>query len=621
VDITKEPSLLWIGKEREADILADTMSLPFQEIRIFGLPKGSEWVNMLIFGDNLQSLKYLLKLKMDGKLKNPDGSDGIKLIYIDPPFATRQDFEGSKEQRAYSDKLADAEFLEFLRKRLILLRELLTEDGSIFLHLDYRSVHPVKMLMDEIFNKNNLINEIIYAYRIQGISRSSYARKHQTILWYSKNPNYIFKTERERVYYEKPFMDTPIEKREKTFKDLSNKEKQKVRRLLEKGQVLPDKYKGILFNKYYSDVLVRDVWDSDYTKPFISGSKEYLGFPTQKSEGLLSRIITNGSNEGDIILDCFAGSGTTGAVAEKLKRKWIMCDISKFSIYVIQKRLLKLTEEIGTNGKPMKHKPFVIFNAGLYDYKLIEKLGEKDYVEFVLNLFQVDKQNFRINGLDFQGKLFGQPVKVFDRKGFLTEKYIEDLHETVKNSISDSVFIICPATNVEFIRTSVDIDGKRYYILKIPYSIIDELHSKKFKRFQQPNSKSKINEIVDTIGFDFIYPPEIKRNLLIKKRGGLFPNSKDFVIHIEYVKPVQITNYPVEFKDDMEALAAVLVDYNYDGKIFNLSAAFFADEVKEKSDAFKVRIESEKCGEKICVIYLDILGNEKIEVIKKSDFK
>ena len=117
----------------------------------------------------------------------------------------------SKEQKAYSDKLADAGFLEFFKKRLILLKGLLTEDGSIFVHLDYRTIHCIKLLMDELFNKNNLVNEIIWAYRIQGISRSSYARKHNTILWYSKSSQFIFEQERERTPYEKPFIDTKVD--------------------------------------------------------------------------------------------------------------------------------------------------------------------------------------------------------------------------------------------------------------------------------------------------------------------------------------------------------------------------------------------------------------------------
>ena len=157
----KEYELTYAGKERKEDILADTLSVPFQPIKKFADVKEDEWHNKLIFGDNLQALKHLLKLKEQGKLRNPDGRNGVKLIYIDPPFATEQEFRGAKDQKAYQDKIAGAEFLEFLRKRLIFLKELLTDDGSIYIHLDWRMGHYIKIILDEIFDKNNFVNEII----------------------------------------------------------------------------------------------------------------------------------------------------------------------------------------------------------------------------------------------------------------------------------------------------------------------------------------------------------------------------------------------------------------------------------------------------------------------------
>jgi len=597
MEITKEPQLLWKGKEREADILADTMSLPFQEVKRFGQAKEGDWVNKLIFGDNLQALKYLLKLKKEGRLRNPDGSDGIKLVYIDPPFATKQDFEAREGERAYSDKLAGADFLEFLRKRLILIRELLSEDGSIFLHLDWKKTHYVKVLMDEIFGENHLRNEIVWCYHGPGSpGMRQFNRKHDTLLWYCKGDKWIFNGDDVRVELAGGLGGGWEGLDEKTRKEYA-----------EKGKIPEDWWEIAIAARLRIDGVNR------------------AGYPTEKPEKLIDRIIRASSKEGDLVMDCFAGSGIVGFVAEKNNRRWILVDIGKLSVYSIQKRILNINKarlvEDPKKTYNKKHKPFTVYNVGLYDYNLIEQLGEEDYKNFVLDLFQVDKRNFKLNGLDFHGKLFGGPVKVFDRKGFLTEDYIKDLHETVGDSISDCVFIIAPATNVEFISTTVELGDKRYYILKVPYSIIDELHSKPFKRLIQPNSASKINEIVDSVGFDFIYPPEVKRDLLIQSRGGLFPNAKDYVIHVKSIIPIQITNNPVTFENELDALAGVFVDYNYDGKTFNLSQAFFADEVREEGDAFKVKLESEKLGDNLCIIYLDVLGNEKIEVIKKSNFE
>jgi site-specific DNA-methyltransferase (adenine-specific)/adenine-specific DNA-methyltransferase len=161
-DTKKEYELIYADKEREEDILADTMAVPLQPAKTFrNGKKANGWANMLIFGDNLQVLKTLLKMKQEGKLKNADGTPGVKLVYIDPPFATRQEFRGSQDQKAYQDKIAGAKFLEFLRKRLIFLREVLSEDGSIYVHLDYKKGHYVKILLDEILGEQNFRNEII----------------------------------------------------------------------------------------------------------------------------------------------------------------------------------------------------------------------------------------------------------------------------------------------------------------------------------------------------------------------------------------------------------------------------------------------------------------------------
>jgi len=136
---------------------------PLQPVRTFGR-NGVDWHNMLIFGDNLQAMKTLLEMKKEGKLINADGASGVSLIYIDPPFATKREFSGTKDQKAYQDKISGATFLEFLRRRLILLRELLSDEGLIYVHLDQKKSHAIKLLMDEIFGESNFLNEIIWKY-------------------------------------------------------------------------------------------------------------------------------------------------------------------------------------------------------------------------------------------------------------------------------------------------------------------------------------------------------------------------------------------------------------------------------------------------------------------------
>lgn len=137
----REYELVYHGKDREEDIIADTLAVPLQPVRTFGKNGGNGWQNMLIFGDNLQVMKTLLEMKKAGKLCNADGTSGVRLVYIDPPFATKQEFEGGQDQKAYRDKIIGVEFLEFLRSRLIFMRELLADNGHIFVHVDYRKGH------------------------------------------------------------------------------------------------------------------------------------------------------------------------------------------------------------------------------------------------------------------------------------------------------------------------------------------------------------------------------------------------------------------------------------------------------------------------------------------------
>lgn len=182
----REYELVYHGKEREEDIIANTLAVPLQPVRTFNKAR-SDWDNKLIFGDNLQAMRTLLEMKRRGELRNADGSDGVRLVYIDPPFATMQEFHGSEDQKAYQDKIAGARFVEFLRKRLILLRELMADDGAIYVHLDWKKVHYVKVVMDEVFGENNFRNEIVWHYpgREMHIS-NKFNAKHDTLLFYSK---------------------------------------------------------------------------------------------------------------------------------------------------------------------------------------------------------------------------------------------------------------------------------------------------------------------------------------------------------------------------------------------------------------------------------------------------
>ncbi len=215
----QEYELVYASKEREEDILAETMAVPLQQIRTYG-GNGQQSHNMLIFGDNLQVMKMLLKMKAEGELLNADGTEGVKLIYIDPPFATKQEFR--TEERAYDDKKAGSEFLEILRKRLILLRELLSTNGTLYVHLDHKKGHYVKVLLDELFGSHNYRNGIArIKCNPKNYTSRTFGNIHDYIYIYSKSSE----TQVNEIYLERvahqvladfPYIDEKSGRRYKT---------------------------------------------------------------------------------------------------------------------------------------------------------------------------------------------------------------------------------------------------------------------------------------------------------------------------------------------------------------------------------------------------------------------
>ncbi|MFX1408961.1 MAG: site-specific DNA-methyltransferase [Promethearchaeota archaeon] len=314
------------------------------------------WKNKLYWGENYIVMKFLLQ-----KFR-----DKFNLIYFDPPFATGSDFnyiiqigegEASKSSNkwlrktAYNDtwKTGLDSYLDFIYKRLLVMKELLTNDGSIYIHLDWHMGHYVKLILDEIFGIENFRNEIIWAYPAASVqTRRFFMRSFDIILFYTKSDEYIFN-------------DDP-----NIYMEYSNRVK-KALKIDEKGIYY---YRGGSHNgkklsqKVYikkKGIFPRDVWnDIPYVR---ANTKEYQGFSTQKPERLLKRIILASTNKNDIVADFFCGSGTTLAVAEKLGRRWIGCDITKQAIHISRKRLLDIynsndilnwKEIYGKNIRPFK---------------------------------------------------------------------------------------------------------------------------------------------------------------------------------------------------------------------------------------------------------------------------
>jgi len=579
----------------------------------------------LIFGDNLQVLKALMD---DPEVYDKNTGRGkVRLIYIDPPFATRQEFRGSQDQKAYQDKIVGAQFLEFLRKRLIFLRELLADDGSIYVHLDWRKAHYFKTLMDEVFGEHNLVNEIIWNYKGTTNSQNMYARKHETIYFYAKNwGKHIFNPDDIRIGYD----DLSAYKKDESGKWY--KQWTKERRHYPAQEFMNGEW--VLLGKYRYDV-----WDDVPSMATAHGS-EYLGFPNQKKEKLLEIIIKASSNSDDIVLDAFAGSGTTGAVAEKLGRRWIMIDCSKLAIYTMQKRLLNLREEIGNRGKPLKSKPFTLYNAGLYDYKMVKDLHWDKYREFVLKLFQCRDELHRIAGVELDGYLGADPVMVFNYKKhedvILDREFIDDLHKILGDKVGYRFFIIAPAASVMFFEDYIQKPAKRagkvqtkYFVLRIPYSIIDELHRKGFTHIKQPIREADVNDTIDAVGFDFIQIPDVECDYFIESKRGqieMDKSNKEAVIKIRNFKSNIFTKKPLKF-ENRETLSMVMIDYDYNGKVFDFDDVFYAEDLKKNDWEMRFDLSAvaqagaDKIASQMMIIYIDIFGNEKREVKKLKDFR
>ena len=583
----KEYELTYAGKERKEDIISETMAVPFQKIKTFG-QNGNGWTNKLIFGDNLQILKEIYN---DQKEKNfLDTKDKIKLIYIDPPFATKQDFMKDGE-KVYRDKVIGAEFLEFLRERLILAREILADDGSIYVHLDYKKGHYVKVLLDEIFGENHFRNEIVWAYTGPTPTPRDFRRKHDIIFRYAKAQRFIF-NEQFKLY--KGLHAT------KLVSHGSSKlaDPKKIKELLERGKPL------------------EDWWDDIYTVDRVRS--EIIGYPTQKPEALLERIIKASSNKDDIVLDFFAGSGTTLAVAEKLNRKWIGCDCGKLAIYTIQKRILNISNSKDLKNKDnlysKESKPFTLYYAGHYDYKKIKELPWEEYRNFALNLFEIRDEKHKLSGIDLDGYKGNDHVIIFNhekhKNAVLDYGYIDDLHTNLGAKITNRFFIIIPAGNVDFLEDYVERGKIRYYILRIPYSIINELHNRDFENIKQPIDEKDVNNTVEAVGFDFIQPPEVE--------CGYKQTKKEYNIKIKKFHSRVRSKKPMKFKN-LETLSMVMVDYDYNGEVFDLDKVFFAEDIKKKK--YKISFDKKLLDQKIMIIYMDIFGNEKREIKTAKDFK
>jgi adenine-specific DNA-methyltransferase len=670
----KEYELVYGGKMRREDILANedgVFPVPLQIEKIYNGHREQwkdGWRNFIAFGDNLQFLKTIYENK-DPLIKNKIKGK-IKLVYIDPPFGTGDEYEGNKGQKGYTAKSKGAEFVEFVRRRLILLHSVMHEDAVIAVRQGYNFGHYIKIALDEVFGKNNFINEISVNRGAQKFGGSKkFSTAIDSIYLYSKGGKYYFEPFRRERYGNEPkttnmYMKGERKPRERTFLDADGN---KVVLIPPSGQhwkfvqrKIDDMYDNDIIYLHYpeedKDTGIRKILngklekvnfvprfhfdkdkavDTNWTD--IPGYTKTKIYPTENSEQLLERIIKSFSKEGDIVLDCFVGSGTTAAVAEKLNRKWISCDIGKLSFYTVQKRILNIQASNSTNNPKERYslqaKSFVAINTGHYDLAKVFELKQQEYSDFVMNLFEVESKKKTISGIQIDGeKKDGYNVIIWQYWKFkdstVDEDYLHDLHSHIGTKAGRRVYIIAPASYVDFISDYYEIEKVRYYFLKVPYHIIRELHKVQFKKFRQPQSQNNVNDLEDAIGFHFMRQPEVKSEW--KEKGGAY--------HIAIKKFLSDFSEEETGQDmeNFESLAMVLIDKNFNGNEFDMDAYYFAEDLlpkkKKKSpeeDSENIKevlkhsnqismppIPKKECGKKMMLIYVDIYGNEFKEEFK-----
>ena len=447
-DDNREVELLWNGKTNEVT----NVVLPFQVIEQIDEPRSdakfgnqnslfdfsgrqiSGWTNKLIWGDN----KLILSSLKNGPLrKEIEAQGGLKLIYIDPPFDVGADFSmdikiGDDEDEesftknpsvieeiAYRDtwgKGADS-FIAMIYERLKLMHGLLAEDGSIYVHCDWRVDSYIRLALDEVFGKDNFRNEIIWCYTAASNVTKDFPKKHDTILRYSKSENYIFNKDEIRIPYAEGSLDRAN------------------RNVIGTGGM---NFEAIILNE--NGKVPEDWWVDVQRSARYPG--ENIGYPTQKSEKLLERIIKASSNEGDLVADFFCGSGTTLAVAEKMGRKWIGSDLGKFGIHTSRKRMIGVQRGLKKESKNFR--AFEILNVGRYerenflatndDLRAEEKSKqaerkEKEFVKLILSAYKAEPVESFVNVI---GKKRDRLVAVGPIDTPVSSKLVQDIVKECK---------------------------------------------------------------------------------------------------------------------------------------------------------------------------------------------
>ena len=518
------PMLSWKGKRP----FRSTQYYPAQLKEIYGDEKNG-WRNKIYWGDNLQVMSHLLKTYR-GK---------ITLIYIDPPFDSKADYKklielkgkrvkndhSAFEEKQYTDIWTNDEYLQFMYERLILLRELLADNGSIYLHCDWHKSHYLRCILDEIFGVTKFNNEIIWCYKSGGAGGNGFSKKHDTIFSYSKTEEPLFNQTKQKSY------------------------------------VLPSGNKNVTYYKddkgSYTLVKVKDWWD-DIGMIYTAPGAGRVGYPTQKPEPLLDRIIRASSNPGDIVLDCFMGSGTTQVMAMKLGRRFIGADINLGAVQLTLKRLLNHAAEIqenapqqefglqggGTECAKAYYTGFEVYNVNYYDV-FRNPTEAKDLLMKALEI-----QPLQTIGI-YDGEKDGRLVKIMPVNRIATRTDLNELitgfnyqafekrYERHPTTPVEKLLLVCMGHEPDL--SAVLEKALAPYILDI--KVVDILRHESKLEFKR-DAEAKILRRDGYLVIEQFYPMNLLQKLSLAEEN---------------------------VEDWRELVESVKVDFNYDGAVLNPS--------------------------------------------------
>lgn len=526
--IKGQPELKWRGKRP----FTSTQFYPAQPKESYG-EEVNGWMNKIFWGDNLQVMSHLLK-HYRGQ---------VDLIYIDPPFDSKADYKkkielrGKKaendktafEEKQYTDIWSNDEYLQFMYERLILMRELLAEDGCIFLHCDWHKSHYLRLILDEIFGKDSFRNEIIWYYPNSGLKARS-KKFHQvtdTIYYYTKNSN--------------EFTFHHIFKKRKDGQ--SKQAKRKFNPITKKADMVRDENGNIVY-QITDEVLENSLWE---VATLSNNPVEDLDYPTQKPELLLYKILTACTNPGDLVFDCFMGSGTTQAVAMKLGRRFIGADINLGAIDTTVKRLNNISKELKeTIQDEIKYTGFEVYNVNNYDV-FRNPIQAKDLLIQALEL-----QPLPGNEL-YDGEKDGRMVKIMPVNCIATRVDLNELITGFPRDKFDKLRTDNPNKPVELITLvcmghEPDLGASLKLQMKeegynIDVEVVDILRDKVNLEFRR-DSKADVQIEGDKLVIREFYPMNLLQKLSIEE-----------------------TNV----EEWRELVDSVKIDFNYDGAVFTPS--------------------------------------------------